>query len=149
MVSVMMYGYGTCTLLSEQEQRIQALVIRCFKRLLQIFYKEQKSKDFVHNVVSSQMGLQESLPAIVNRFGQVTRHDTLPRTVLQCSVEGSRLRDRQKKGWVADVKQWSSCALWDFATYTMSHTSKHCVQTWSFAQQIRKKYQWALVMYSV
>lgn len=145
----MMYGYTTCTLLAEQEQRIQALVIRCFKRHLRIFYKERKTNNFVHNVVSSQMGLQESPLAAVNRFGQVTRHETLARTVLQCSIEGSRPGDRQKNCWVADVKQWSSCALWDFVTYTMSHTSKHCVQTGFFAQQIRKKYQWALVMYSV
>ena len=58
--------------------------------------------------------VQEPLLATVKRrklawFGHVTRHESLSKTILQGTVEGWRRRGRQRKCWMGDIKEWTSC----------------------------------------
>ena len=41
-------------------------------------------------------------------FGHVTSHDSLPKTILQGALEGRRHRDRQRKVWMENIKEWTS-----------------------------------------
>ena len=58
------------------------------------------------------MGPQESLLATVKRrkpawFGHVTCQDSLSKTILQGTLEGGRLRGRQRKCWMENIKEWT------------------------------------------
>ena len=96
-ISVLLYGCETWTLHAEAERKIQAFETKCLRRLLRISYKEHKTNDFVWNTVTNLVGPQEPLLSIIKRrklswFGNVTRHDSLSKTILQGTVEGGRRR---------------------------------------------------------
>ena len=71
-----------------------------------------KSNDFVKNQVTALAGPQEPLLALVKKrklswFGHVTRHNSLPKTVLQGTLEGGRRRGRQAKCFLDNIKEWA------------------------------------------
>ena len=58
-------------------------------------------------------GYQDILLTIIKRrklsqFGQVCRHDMLPKSRLQGTVEGGRLRGRPRKSWKDNIKEWTT-----------------------------------------
>ena len=96
-VSILLYGCETWILLAESEKKIHAFKNKCLRKLLRISYHEHKTNEHVRNIVTSLMGPQEPNLATVKRrklawFGHVTRHNTLSKTILQCTLKGSRRR---------------------------------------------------------
>lgn len=101
-ISLMLYDFccmtvrhGPCS----SEQWIQAFEMKCFRRLLQVSYREQKRN------VTWMIGPKEPVLAMVKWqklmwFSHYIRHDTLLTTVLQWYVEGGQCRGNQKKSWV-------------------------------------------------
>ncbi|CAH1250101.1 Hypp8767 [Branchiostoma lanceolatum] len=84
-VSVLLYGCETWTLLAETERKIQAFEMKCMRRLVHITYHEHKTNEYVRQVVRNIVGPKEPLLATVKRrklqwFGHVTRHDNLAKT---------------------------------------------------------------------
>ena len=72
-------------------------------------------------LVTSSLGPQEPLLATVKRrkfarFRRVTRHDSLPKTILQGTLEGGRRRGRQKKCWIDNIKEWTSLPMPELPT---------------------------------
>ena len=94
-VSILLYGCETWTLLADSERRIQAFETKCLRKLLGISYLEHKTNDYVRKKIKDLVGPQEPLLATVKQrklvwFGHVTRHTTLSKTILQGRVEGTR-----------------------------------------------------------
>ena len=117
-VSILMYGCETWTLLADTERRLQAFETKCLRRLLGISYLDRKTNDFVRSEVHKHVGHQEPLLATIKRrklawFGHVSRHNTLSKTILQGTVEGRRRRGRQKKNWQDNVKEWTDLTFPD------------------------------------
>ena len=122
-VSILLYGCETWTLLADSERRIQAFETKCLRRLLNISYREHKTNEFVRRLTYVLVGHQEPLLAVVKRrklewFGHVTRHNTLSKTILQGTVEGGRRRGRQRKSWSDNVRQWTEMSLPDLLVAT-------------------------------
>ena len=120
-VSILLYGCETWTLLADTERRIQAFEHKCLRRLLHISYLEHKTNEYVRNTTSALVGPQEPLLATVKRrklawFGHVTRHDSLCKTILQGTLEGARRRGRQRKSWTDNVKEWTSLPMDELLT---------------------------------
>lgn len=117
-VSIFLYGCETWTLLAESERKIQAFENKCLRRLLGISYLEHKSNKYVHDKIRDLVGQQEHLLATVKRrklnwFGHTIRHDSLSKTILQGTVEGSRRRGRPKKNWTHNIKEWTDLDFQD------------------------------------
>ena len=98
-LSIALYGCESWTLSTELESRIQSFEMKCFRRLLGISWKEKKTNEYVKATICQKVGKQEELLTTVKRrkmawFGHVTRHQTLSKTILQGTVQGSRKRDR-------------------------------------------------------
>ena len=115
-LSTLLYGCETWTLMADTEKRIQAFEMKCMRKLLRISYLERKTNKFVRARVQSFVGPREPLLATVNRrklqwFGHVTRHDTLSKTILQGTVEGVRKSGRQRKSWLDNVKEWTTLSM--------------------------------------
>jgi hypothetical protein len=117
-VSILLYGCEAWTLLAEAEKIIQAFETKCLRRLLGISYLEHKTNEYVRNKIKDLVGPQEPLLATVKRrklgwFGHITRHDSLPKTILQGTLEGGRRRGRQRKSWVANIMEWTDRGMPD------------------------------------
>ena len=111
-LSILLYGCESWTLMAETTKRVQTFETKCFRRLLRISWKDHKMNKFVWDQVTRLAGPQEPLLAVVKRrklswFGHVTRHNTLPKTVLQGTLEGGRSRGRQPMSWMDNVKEWT------------------------------------------
>ena len=111
-LSILLYGCESWTMTAETTKRIQTFETKCFRRLLGISWKEHKSNDFVRSQVAQLAGPQEPLLALVKRrklswFGHLIRHDALPKTVLQGTLEGGRRRGRQTKSWMDNIREWT------------------------------------------
>ena len=79
-----------------------AFETKCLRRLLGISYLDHKTNEYVRDKIKDLVGPQEPLLATVKRrklgwFSQITRHDSLPKTILQGTLEGGGRRGRQKK----------------------------------------------------
>ena len=115
-LSVLLYGCESWTLVAESERRLQAFEMKCFRRLLGISYKEHKTNKFVIQQITSLAGHYEPLLTTIKRrkfcwFGHVTRGNTLSKTVLQGFTSGSRARGRQRRLWIDNLKDWSGKSL--------------------------------------
>ena len=112
-LSILLYGCECWTLTAETTKRIQTFETKCYRRILGISWAERKTNNFVLEQVTVLSGPQEPLLSIIKRrklvyFGHVTRHDSIPKTVLQGTVEGSRRRGRQTKNWMQNVREWTN-----------------------------------------
>ena len=77
-----------------------------------ISWRDHKTNDFVISQITSLAGPQEPLLATVKKrklswFGHVTRHNSLPKTILQGTLEGGRRRGRQAKSWLDNIEEWT------------------------------------------
>ena len=82
LVTSILYGCKTWTLLADSEKSIQAFETKCLGKLLRISYLEQKTNDWVRNKINFLVGSQEPLLVTVKRrkfawFRHVRRHDSL------------------------------------------------------------------------
>ena len=76
--SVFLYACKTWTLTAELEKRVQALEMRCFKRLLGISYKNHITNKKVRNRIKQASGTYKDLLSTIKRrkliwFGHVIR----------------------------------------------------------------------------
>ena len=111
-VSILLYGCESWTLTAESTKKIQSFETKCFRRLLGISWKDHKTNDFVRDQIKQLAGPQEPLLATIKKkkltwYGHVARHNTLPKTVLQGTLEGGRKRGRQVKCWMDNIKEWT------------------------------------------
>ena len=119
--SILLYGCETWTLDADSEKRSQAFETKCMRKVLCISYLEHKTNNWVWSKINFLVGLQEPLLATVKRqklswFGYVTRHDSLSKTILQCTLEGGRRRGRQRKCWMDNIKVGTSLPMSELLT---------------------------------
>ena len=111
-LSTLLYGCESWTMSAETIKKVQTFETKCFRRMLCITWQERKTNEYVRSQVALLDGPQEPLLAIIKRrklqwFGHVTRHNTLPKTILQGTLEGGRKRGRQQKSWFDNIKEWT------------------------------------------
>ena len=97
-----------------------AFEMRCYRRLLNISYKDHISNEEVRRKIQTAIGEYDELLTLVKKrklrwFGHVSRSSGLAKTILQGTVKGKRKRGRQKKRWEDNIKEWTRM---DFASST-------------------------------
>ena len=117
-ISIFLYASKSWTLTAELEKRTQAFEMRCYRRLLNISYKDHLTNDEVRRKIQATIG-DELLTLVKKRklrcFGHVSRSSGLAKTILQGTVKRKRKRSRQKKRWEDNIKEWTGM---DFACST-------------------------------
>ena len=101
-ISIFLYACETWTLTAELEKKIQATEMRCFRRLLGIFYRDHATNEEVGNRISQTIGPYEDLLTTVKKrklrwYGHITRSTGLAKMILQGTVQGGRRKGRQKR----------------------------------------------------
>ena len=84
--------------------------------MLGISCPEHKTTDYVWQQVSILAGPQEFLLSTVKRrklswLGHVCRHDTLPKIILQGSMDRRRRRGSPRKSWKDNIKDWTDQSI--------------------------------------
>ena len=100
--SIFMYACESWTLTAELQRRIQAMEMRCYRKILRISYKDHVTNEEVRVKIQQAIGPHEDLLRIVKRlelqwYGYVSRSSGLAKTILQDTVGGGG-EDKADKG---------------------------------------------------
>ena len=117
-ISIFLYACESWTLNAETQKRIEAHELRCYRKILNISYKDHVTNEEVRRRIHTAIGTHDSLLSIVKKrkmtwYGHVTRSTGLAKTILQGTVPGSRKRGRQKKRWEDNIKEWTGLSFAD------------------------------------
>ena len=94
--------------------------MRCYRRLLNILYKDHITNEEVRTNIQAAIGDYEELLTLVKKrklrwFDYVSMSSDLAKTILQGTAKGKRKRDKQKKRWEDNIKELTGI---DFASST-------------------------------
>ena len=109
--SIFLYACKLWTLTAELQRRIQAMEMRCYRKILHLSYKDHVTNEEVRAKILQAVGPHEDL-TIVKRhklqwYGHVSRSSGLAKTTLQGTVNGGRRQGRQRKRWKDNIREWT------------------------------------------
>ena len=107
--SIFLYACESWTLAADLQRRIQAMEMRCYRKILHISYKNHVTNGEVRAKIQQAIGPHEDLLAIVKRrklqwHGHVSRLSGLAKTILQGTVKEERRQGRQRKRWEDNIR---------------------------------------------
>ena len=111
-LSTFLYACESWTLIAETERRIQALEMRCYRRLLNISYKGHVTNEEVRNRIQNAIGVHDDLLTMVKKwklrwYGHISRSSGMAKTILQGTVkEGEENRRRDGKITSRNGREW-------------------------------------------
>ena len=110
--SIFLYACESWTLTAELPRRIQAMEMRCYRKILRISYKDYVTNEEVRAKIQQAIGPHEDLLTIIKRcklqwYGHVSRSSGLAKTILQGTVKGRRRQGRQRKRWEDNIREWT------------------------------------------
>ena len=110
--STFLYACESWTLTVELQRRIQAMEMRCYRKILHISYKDHVTNEEVRAKIQQAIGPHEDLLTIVKRrklqwYGHVSRSSGLAKTILQGTVKGGRRQGGQRKRWEDNIREWT------------------------------------------
>ena len=108
--STFFYVCENCTLTAEIKRRTQTIEMRCFRRLLNISYKDHVTNEKVRNRIQNAVGVHDDLLTMLKKrklrwYGHISRSSGM--TILQGAMKGARRNGRQKKRWEDNIKEWT------------------------------------------
>ena len=110
--SIFLYACESWTLKAELQRKIQAMEMRCYRKMLHISYKDQVTNEEVRAKIQQAIGPHEDLLTIVKGrklqwYGHVSRSSGLAKTILQGTVKGGRRQGRQRERWEDNIRKWT------------------------------------------
>ena len=110
--SIFLHACESWTLTAELQRRIQAMEMRCYRKIIRISYKDHVTNDEVRAKIQQAIGPHEDLLTIVKRcklqwYGHVSSSSGLAKTILQSTVKEGRRQGGQKKRWVDNIRKWT------------------------------------------
>ena len=106
--SIVLYA----TLTAELQRRIEAMEMKCYRKILHTSYKDHVTNKEVRAKIQPAIWPHEDLLTIVKRhklqwYGHVFRSSGLAKTILQGTVKGGRRQGRQRKWWEDNIRKWT------------------------------------------
>ena len=100
--SIFFYACESCTLTAELQILIQAMEMRCYRKILRISYRDHVTNEEVCAKIQQAIGSHEDLLTIVKRrklrlYGHVSRSSGLTKTILQRHSERRKKTRRTEK----------------------------------------------------
>ena len=103
-MSTFVYACELWTLTEGLEKRTHAFVMRCYRSLLNIMYKDHVTCDEVRREIRAAVGKYDALILAKKRklrsFGHVSRSSGLAKTIRQGTVK------KKKRLWENNIKEW-------------------------------------------
>ena len=112
LTSIFLYAYESWTLTAELKKRIQAMEMRCYRKILHISYKDHVTSEEDRAKTQQAIGPHEDFLIIVKRrklqwYGHVSHSSGLAKTILQGTVKGGRRQGRQRKRREDNIREWT------------------------------------------
>ena len=94
------------------ERRIQAMEMRCYRKILHMSYKDHVTNKEVCAKIRQAIGPHEDLLSIVKGctlqwYSHVSHSSGLTKTILQSTMKGGRRQGRQRKRWDENIREWT------------------------------------------
>ena len=113
---IFLYACESWTLTAEPQRRIQAIEMRCYRKILHSSYKDHVPDEEVRAKIQQAIGPHEDLLTVVKRrtlqwYGHVSRSSGLAKTLLQRTVKGGRRqggKGKRRKTTSGNGQAWSS-----------------------------------------
>ena len=117
--SVSLYACESLTLTAELQRKIQAMEMRCYRKILRISYKDHVTNEEVGAKIQQAIGPHEDLLTIVKKrklrwYCHVSPSSGLAKTILQGTVKGGRRQGGQRKMWEDNIREWTGLEFGKF-----------------------------------
>ena len=115
---VVTYGRESWTIKKAEHQRIDALELWCWRRLLRVPLTARRSNQSILKEISPEYSLEGLMLKLkLQYFGHLMqRTDSLEKTLMLGKIEGGKRRRRQRMRWlngINDAKDMSLSRLWE------------------------------------
>ena len=102
---VVMYGCESWTVKKAERRRIDALELRCWRRLLGVPWTARRSNQSILKEISPGISLEGMMLKLkLQYFGHLMgRVDSLEKTLMLGGIEGRRKRGRQRTRWLDGI----------------------------------------------
>ena len=100
-----MYGFENWTIKKAEYQRIDALELWCWRRLLRVPWAERRSNQSTLKEISPGCSLEGLMLKLkLKNFGHLMRSvDLLEKTLMPGKIEGGRKREQQRMKWLDGI----------------------------------------------
>ena len=110
--SVFLYACESWTLTPDLERRIAAFEMRCYRKLLNISYKDRVRNETIREKITRVIGEHDDHIITIRRrklkwFGHVVRSTGLTKTCMMGTVRGGRRVGRQRRRWEDNIMEWT------------------------------------------
>ena len=110
--SIFLCACESWTLTAELQRRIQAMEMRCYRKILHISYKDHVTNEEVRGKIQQAIGPQEDLLTIVKGcklqwYGHVSRSSGLAKTISRGTEKSGRRQGRQRKRREDNIREWT------------------------------------------
>ena len=111
-ITIFLYTCESWTLTAELQRRIQAMEMRCYRKILRISYKDHVTNEEVRANIQQTIEPHENLTIVKRRklqwYGHVSRSSQWSsQTILRGTVKAGRRQDRQRKRWEDNIREWT------------------------------------------
>ena len=101
-ISIFLYACESWTLTAELEKRMQAFEMRCYRRLLNISYKDHVTNEELRRKIQAAIREYDKLLTLVKKrklrwFGRVSRSSGLAKTILHGTVKGKKENEADRR----------------------------------------------------
>ena len=102
---VVMYGCESWTVKKAERQRIDALELWCWRRLLRVPWTARRSNQSILKEINPGISLEGMMLKVkLQYFGHLKRRvDSLEETLMLGGIGGRRRRERQRMRWVDGI----------------------------------------------
>ena len=108
---IFLHACESWTLTAELQRRIQAIDMRCYRKILRISHKDHVTNEEVRAKIQQAIGPHEDLTIVKRRklqwYGHVSRSSGLAKTILQGTVKGGRNQGKLRKRWEDNIREWT------------------------------------------
>ena len=110
--SIFLYACESWALTSELQRRMQAMEMRCCRKIPYISCKDHVTSEEVSANIQHAIGPHEDLMTMVKRrklqwYDHVSRSSGLAKTILQGTMKAGRRQGRQRKRWEDNIREWT------------------------------------------
>ena len=110
---IVMYGCESWTIKKAECQRIDALELWCWRRLLRVPWTARRSNQSILKEINPEYSLEGLLLKLkLQYFGQLMRRaDSLEKTLMLGKIEGRRRREQQRVRWLYSIADSAEMSL--------------------------------------